>query len=65
MPFVVRDEDGKIAAIHDRSSAEASEELGADDPELLDYLAELEREGQLKESLVITDAEVSPRTSPV
>ena len=59
MPFVVRDEDGKIAAAHDRASAEASEELGADDPELLDYLAELEREGQLKESLVITDAEMA------
>ncbi len=59
MPFVVRDEDGKIAAVHDRASAEASEELGADDPELLDHLAELEREGRLKESLVITDAEMA------
>ena len=59
MPFVVRDEDGKIVAVNDRASAEASEELGVDDPELVDYLAELEREGQLKDSLVTTDAEMA------
>ncbi len=59
MPFVVRDEDGKIAAVHEQPTAEASEELSADDPELLDHLAELERTGQLKESLVTTDAEMA------
>ncbi len=59
MPFVVRDDDGKIVAVHDRASAEASEELSVDEPELVDYLAELEREGQLKESLLTTDAEMA------
>ncbi len=59
MPFVIRDGDGKIAAVHEQATAEASEELSADDAELLDHLAELERTGPLKESLVTTDAEMA------
>ncbi len=59
MPFVARDKDGHISAVHEEPTADAAEEVGADAPELRDYLAGLEQEGELKESLVASDAEMA------
>jgi hypothetical protein len=41
MPYVLRDDAGKIAGIFAEPTAEASEELGADDADLVRFLAEL------------------------
>ena len=59
MPFITRDQDGKINAVHEGPTADAAEEVGDDNPELRAYLAGLEQEGELKEDLVASDAEMA------
>jgi hypothetical protein len=39
MPHVLRDTSGRIMAVLDRPSAGATEEVGADDPDVIAYLA--------------------------
>ncbi len=38
MPFVKRDADGKITAVHMEAQEDGFEEVGADDPEVSDFL---------------------------
>ncbi len=38
MPFVVRDAEGKIIAVYEASADAASEEVAADDPQVVDFL---------------------------
>lgn len=38
MPFVARDADGNIVLVQDAPSDEATEEIAADDPQVVDFL---------------------------
>ena len=38
MPYVTRDEDGKITAIHKSPTPDAKEQIGPDDPDLVSFL---------------------------
>ncbi len=59
MPFVIRDREGNITDVFDEATAEATEALAADDPELLDFQTRLMPEQDLKEHLLESDAEMT------
>ncbi len=59
MPFITRDRNGKIDAVHDGPTADAAEEVRDDNPELQAYLAAIEEAGEPKENLVASDAEMA------
>ncbi len=59
MPFVIRDREGNITDVFDEATAEATEELAADDPELLDFEARLIPEQDVKQRQLDSDAEMT------
>ena len=58
MPYVARDPDGRIAAVHATRSAKAQEELAPDDPDLRAFLGQSCRNEDTQESLVASDREL-------
>lgn len=58
MPYVSRDEDGKVIGINDRSSPVAREYLPSEHPEVIDFLQGASPDAML-ERLNITDAEMA------
>jgi hypothetical protein len=55
MPYVSRDEDGNIAAIYRSPMGGASEELAAEDPEIIQFLSDAGSAEQLKWELFVSD----------
>lgn len=55
MPYVTRDKDGNITAILQSADAETSEELAADDPEIIQFLAGGGTGERLKWELFVSD----------
>ncbi len=58
MPYVARDPDGRIAAVHAIQSAEAQEELAPNDPDLRAFLGQSRRNEDAQDSLVVSDREL-------
>ena len=58
MPYVARDPDGRIAAVHANQSAEAQEELAPDDPDLRAFLGQSRQNEGAQDSLVASDREL-------
>lgn len=57
MPYVCRDEQGKIISLHAEASAEAREYMDANDPELIAFLSRSKDAAAAKLALVELDAE--------
>ena len=55
MPYVSRDEDGNIVGIFRSPVNGASEELAAEDPEIIQFLADAGSSEQLKWELFVSD----------
>lgn len=58
MPYVNRDENGKIIALVARPSRDTAEKLSASDPEVLAFLQESETEFPSREFLTSSDLEL-------
>ena len=58
MPFVARDSDGIIVAVYDQATAEATEELPVDDPDLVEFVSLLERDLDVRKYLLDSDPEM-------
>ena len=58
MPFVARDPQGRITALHADSTADAREELTADDPDLLAFVAGQVRLSEIRGELQASDLEL-------
>ncbi len=58
MPYVARDPDGRIAAVHAIQSAEAQEELAPDAPDLRAFLGQGRRNEDAQDALVASDREL-------
>ncbi len=58
MPYVARDPDGRIAAVHAMQSAEAQEELAPNDPDLRAFLGQDRRKDDAQDALVASDREL-------
>ena len=55
MPYVTRDQNGRIAAVHATQSAEATEKLAPGDPDLLEFLGRTSDPAGLQNALVVSD----------
>lgn len=55
MPFVTRDETGKVSAIFRSPTEEATEELATDDPEIVEFMAAGGTTESLKWELFVSD----------
>ena len=55
MPYVTRDENGNITGIFRSATEQASEELAADDPEIVEFLSDGEGASDLKWELFVSD----------
>ena len=55
MPYVSRDEQGNIVAIYRSPIGGASEELAAEDPEIIQFLSDAGSSEQLKWELFVSD----------
>ncbi len=58
MPYVTRDQNGRIAAVHTTQSAEATEKLAPGDPELVAFLGGTSDSAGLQSALVASDLEL-------
>jgi hypothetical protein len=58
MPYVIRDSDGQIIAVHANQSEQAQERLPADDPGLREFIAATGDSGALQSVLVASDLEL-------
>ncbi len=58
MPYVARDPDGRIAAVHAIQSAEAQEELAPNGPDLRAFLGQSRQNEGAQDSLVASDREL-------
>ncbi len=58
MPYVTRDQNGRIAAVHATQSAEATEKLAPGDPELVEFLGRTSDTAELQNALVVSDLEL-------
>ncbi len=58
MPFVARDPEGRITALHADSSGGAREELAADDPDLLAFVGSHVRLAEIRSELEASDLEL-------
>ncbi len=58
MPYVTRDKNGHIAAVHATQSAEATEKLAPGDPELGEFLGRTSDSVELQSALVTSDLEL-------
>ncbi|MCH9012128.1 MAG: hypothetical protein IIA68_03575 [Proteobacteria bacterium] len=55
MPYVTRDQNGRIAAVHATQSAEATEKLAPGDPDLVEFLGQASDPAGLQDALVVSD----------
>ncbi len=55
MPYVTRDQNGRIAAVHATQSAEATEKLAPGDPDLVEFLGRTSDPAGLQNALVVSD----------
>ncbi len=55
MPYVTRDQNGHIAAVHATQSAEATEKLAPGDPDLVEFLGRTSDPAGLQNALVVSD----------
>ena len=58
MPYVQRDNEGKIIALLDAPSARANELMPVDDPEVLSFLSAGDSKNELTQLLAHTDSEI-------
>lgn len=58
MPYVIRDGDGQIVAVHAIQSEQAQEWLAADDPGLREFLAATGDSASLQSVLIASDLEL-------
>ena len=58
MPYVTRDQNGRIAAVHATQSAEATEKLAPGDPELMEFLGRTGASVGLQSALLTSDLEL-------
>ncbi len=58
MPYVTRDQNGRIAAVHATQSAEVMEKLAPGDPELVEFLGGTSDSAGLQSALVTSDLEL-------
>ena len=58
MPYVTRDPDGEIAALHATKSEKAQEELAAGDPELSAFLGEGRPSADIQDAFGASDLEL-------
>jgi hypothetical protein len=58
MPYVTRDPEGRVVALHANSNGDAKEELAADDPDLLSFVGRHVRLADIREELEATDLEL-------
>ena len=58
MPYVIRDGDGQIVAVHAIQSAQAEERLQADDAELREFIAATGDSANLQTVLLASDLEL-------
>ena len=58
MPYVIRDSDGLIIAVHAVQSEQAQERLPADDPALLQFIAATGDSANLQSVLIASDLEL-------
>ena len=58
MPFVARDPEGRITALHAESTGDAREELAADDPDLLAFVGAHVRLAEIRSELEASDLEL-------
>ncbi len=58
MPYVTRDQSGRIAAVHATQSAEATEKLAPGDPGLVEFLGQTSDSAGLQSALVTSDLEL-------
>ena len=58
MPYVTRDQNGRIATIHATQSAEATENLAPGDPELVEFLGRASDSAGLQSALLTSDLEM-------
>ncbi len=58
MPYVIRDGDGRIIAVHAIQSAQAKEQLQADDAELREFIAATGDSANLQNVLLASDLEL-------
>ncbi len=55
MPYVTRDQNGRIAAVHATQSAEATENLAPGDPQLVEFFDRAGDPAGLQDALVVSD----------
>ena len=58
MPYVTRDQNGRIAAVHATQSAAVTEKLVPGDPELVEFLGQTSDSTGLQSALVTSDLEL-------
>ena len=58
MPYVTRDQTGRIAAVHATQSAEATEKLAPGDPDLIEFLGRTGDSAGLQDALFVSDLEL-------
>jgi hypothetical protein len=58
MPYVIRDGDGQIVAVHAIQSEQAQERLAADDPGLREFIAATGDSASLQSVLLASDLEL-------
>ncbi len=58
MPYVTRDQNGRIAAVHATQSAEATEKLAPGDPDLIEFLGRTGDSAGLQDALFVSDLEL-------
>jgi len=59
MPYAERDEDGQIVALHAEPTTAATEEISADNAEVIAFLFADDNGGRLKDFLSVTDTELA------
>ncbi len=58
MPYVTRNKNGRITAVHTAKSAKATEKLARGDPELVKFLGRARDPVGLQSALVVSDLEL-------
>jgi hypothetical protein len=58
MPYVTRDPEGRVVALHANRNGKAEEELAADDPDLLSFVGSHVRLADIQSELEASDLEL-------
>lgn len=58
MPYVTRDQEGRVVALHANCNGEAKEELAADDPDLLSFVGSHVRLADIQSELEASDLQL-------